>query len=239
MYRFIDSQRIDAATIITFRRPEALNAWTAAMRDEVIDAMAAAEGDRDVHAVIFTGAGERAFGAGQDLKEPPPALGEVDAWIAQWGRLFGGLRGLSKPSIAALNGVAAGSSFQFALLADFRIAHPGVRMGQPEINAGVASSTGPWIIHEMLGAAYASDLCLSGRLMPVEECKALGLLHRLVGAEEVVPEALRLAQELARKPTPAMRLTKARLRSLSEPGFRQALEDWGDMLRETLAQSAR
>lgn len=238
MLRLISVERQGPAAIITFQRPEAMNAWTFAMRADVIAAMAEADADADVRAVIFTGAGPRAFGAGQDLKEPGPTLETADAWIDQWAALFGTLRGLSKPSIAALNGVAAGSSFQFALMADFRVAHEGVRMGQPEINSGVASAMGPWIIRETLGAAHAADLCLSGRIMGGEECRRLGLFNRVVTApDEVVPEAVRLAGELATKPERAMRLTKARLRDLSEAGFREALDRWRSMLRETLARA--
>ncbi|WP_245454107.1 enoyl-CoA hydratase/isomerase family protein [Aquabacter cavernae] len=234
MPRLIRVERQGPAAIITFQRPEAMNSWTQAMRAEIIDAMAQADADPAVRAVIFTGAGPRAFGAGQDLKEPGPTLAEADAWIDQWARLFGTLRGLSKPSIAALNGVAAGSSFQFALMADFRVAHDGVRMGQPEINSGVASAMGPWIIREMLGPAYATDLCLSGRIMGNEECRRLGLFNRVVTAEEVVPEAVRLAGELAAKPERAMGLTKARLRGFGDAGFREAIDLWRAMLRQTL-----
>lgn len=235
MPRLISVERQGPAAIITFQRPEAMNAWTQAMRAEIIDTMAQADADPAVRALIFTGAGPRAFGAGQDLKEPAPTLAQVDAWIDQWALLFGTLRALSKPSIAALNGVAAGSSFQFALMADFRIAHEGVRMGQPEINSGVASTMGPWIIREMLGPAHAADLCLSGRIIGNEECRRLGLFNRVVAPQEVVPEALRLAQELAGKPERAMALTKARLRGFGEAGFRDAVDQWRTVLRETLA----
>lgn len=235
MSRQIGVERTGTTAVITFQRPEAMNSWTRALRADLIAAMAEADADVKVRALVFTGAGARAFGAGQDLKEPAPTLAEADAWIDQWEHLFGTLRALSKPSIAALNGVAAGGSFQFALMTDFRVAHEGVRMGQPEINAGVASAMGPWIIREALGAAMAADLCLSGRIMDGEECRRLGLFHRVVAPQEVLPDALRLADELAKKPERAMRLTKARLASLSESGFRDAFAHWRTMLRETLA----
>lgn len=231
----ISLEHIGPAAVITFRRPEAMNAWTAAMRADLIAAMAQADRDDSVRALIFTGAGERAFGAGQDLREAGPGLAQLDGWIDQWARLFTTLRSLSKPSIAALNGVAAGSSFQFALMADFRVAHDGVRMGQPEIKAGVASAMGPWIIRELLGPAYATDLCLSGRIMDGAECRRLGLFNRVVPREEVLPEAVRIAEELAALPRQAMRLTKARLATLSEAGFQDSFGHWRRMLRQTLA----
>lgn len=232
--QFISVERHGAAALVTFRRPEVMNAWNTAMRRELVVAMEACEADAGVRAVVFTGEGPRAFGAGGDLKEPGPSRDEVSAWVGAWGHFYGTLRALSCPTIAALNGVAAGSSFQFALMADFRVAHAGVRMGQPEIRSGIPSSMGPWLIREMLGARLATDLCLSGRMMPGEECQRLGLFNRVVAPEEVVPEALRLAEELAAQPDLAFRLTKARLRALSEPGFQESLILWADMLRESL-----
>ncbi len=234
MMKFISVERRDQAGLIVFRRPEVMNAWNRAMQQEIIAACTMLDQDTDVRAVVFIGEGTRAFGAGQDLKDPAPALDAVDAWVEEWRALFGALRSLSKPSIIALNGVAAGSSFQFALMADFRIGHPGIRMGQPEIKSGVASSMGPWIIHAVLGHTMAHDLSLTGRLMNAEECQRHGLLTRLVPQEDVVEEALRLAAELAAMPVLAMALTKQRLARLTEAGFVECFAIWKANLRQTI-----
>jgi len=134
------------------------------------------------------------------------------------------MRSLTKPLIAALNGVAAGSGFQAALLADVRIAHPGVRMGQTEINAGIASITGPWIMREMLGLSRTIELTLSGRLMDAEECHRIGLIHKLVDAELLMDEAMRTAGELAAKPPTAMRIIKQRFKEVTESGFQETID---------------
>ena len=231
----IKVEQRDGVGLVCFSRPEVLNAWHRAMRREIVAACAMLEGDPETRAVVFTGAGERAFGAGQDLHETGPVEEDVDEWVEEWRAFFGGLRALSKPTVAALNGVAAGSAFQFALLCDLRVGHPGIRMGQPEINAGVGSAIGPWIIHAFLGPARAADLALTGRLMTSDECQALGLLNRLVEREEVVTEAIRLAQDLASKPPLAMQLTKERLRSLIEAGFAETFSVWKGFLRRTIA----
>ena len=238
MRQFIAVERRDQAGLIVFRRPAVMNAWNSAMRQEIVAACAELDQDPAIRAVVFTGEGARAFGAGQDLNDPAPTLDTADAWVDEFHALFGALRGLSKPSIAALNGVAAGSSFQFALMADFRIGHPGVRMGQPEIKSGAASSTGPWIIHAVLGHAMAHDLCLSGRLMDAEECQRLGLLTRLVPQDAVLGEALRLAADLARIPPLAMALTKRRLAALTEPGFAACFPLWKANLRATISHAS-
>jgi enoyl-CoA hydratase len=235
MADFVLTERRGDVAVITLNRPETLNAWHRPMRERLMAALASCESDAVVRALVLTGAGD-AFSAGQDLHETidfdPDRAAE---WIVEWEQLYDLIRGLSKPLIAALNGVAAGSAFQVALLCDFRIGHAGVRMGQPEINSGIASTTGPWIMREMLGIARTIDLTLTGRMMEAEECRAIGLLNRLVARERVLDEALALARELAAKPPVAMRLNKQRFREVTEAAFRDCLEAGMRIQRESFA----
>ncbi|ASQ06542.1 enoyl-CoA hydratase/isomerase family protein [Sinorhizobium meliloti] len=234
--RYILIDKRDSVAIITLNRPKILNAWHAPMRLQLIEAFVELEADRTVRAIVLTGAGDRAFCAGQDLNEAKTFDGDTgSAWIAEWERLYGAIRSLSKPLIAALNGVAAGSAFQVALLCDFRIGHAAVRMGQPEINSGIASVTGPWIMREMLGLARTTDLTLSGRFMDAEECHAIGIINQIVPAETVLGAALSLALELGRKPPVAMRLDKHWLREMTESGFRECLDAAVRIHREAYA----
>jgi len=236
MAKFVRSERRGVAAVITLDRPDVLNAWDAPMRDELTGALEAAEREKEVRAIVLTGAGERAFSAGQDLNETMSFDPDrAEQWVREWERLYGVIRGLSKPLIAALNGVAAGSAFQVALLCDFRIGHPGVRMGQPEINSGIASTTGPWIMREMLGLARTIELTLTGNLMDADECARLGLLNKVVPKERVLSEALRLADELAAKPPVAMRLNKQRFREMTEAGFQDCLAAGIRIQRESYA----
>lgn len=222
---FILTETRGKVRLITLNRPEVMNAWHRPMRQELVTALTDANADAQIGAVVLTGAGERAFGAGQDLSEAHGFdAGRARDWIAEWQELYGALRALDKPSVAALNGVAAGSAFQFALQCDLRVGHPGVRMGQPEINAGIPSTTGPWVMMDKIGLARTIDLTLTGRLLEGEECHRLGLISRLVPAQEVLAAALELAGALAEKPPVAMRLNKRRFRELTEPAFREALE---------------
>ncbi|MCC7427762.1 MAG: enoyl-CoA hydratase/isomerase family protein [Alphaproteobacteria bacterium] len=210
--------------VIRLNRPDVLNAWHAAMRAELMSALNRCEADAAVRAIVLTGTGDRAFGAGQDLNETKTFDPDrAEEWIGEWRDLYGRIRGLSKPLVVALNGLAAGSAFQVALLGDIRIGHPGVTMGQPEINSGIASTLGPWIMREMIGIARTIDLTLTGRMMDADECFRIGLINRLVAAERVLPEALALAAELADKPPLAMRLNKERFREMTEDGFQDAL----------------
>ena len=224
MTQFILLEKHGPVTVLTLNRPECLNAWHAPMRAEIVQAIRECGADDGVRALVLTGAGDRAFCAGQDLNEAQNFDGvRAQQWIGEWETFYDAMRGFTKPIVVALNGTAAGSAFQVALLGDIRIAHPGVRMGQPEINSGIASVTGPWIMREMLGLSRTVELTLTGRLMDAQECHAIGLVHRLVEQAQVLPAALALAQELAGKPPVAMRLDKERFREVTEAGFRETI----------------
>ena len=225
MNKFIKLERDGGVATITLNRPDVLNAWHSAMRSEVTQAMGALNAESGIGAIIMTGAGDKAFCAGQDLNETKTFdAARSAAWIQEWRAMYGAMRALDKPLVMALNGVAAGSAFQVALLGDVRIGHPGVRMGQPEINSGIASTLGPWIMKEMLGLSRTVELTLTGRMMDATECHQIGLIHRLVPQSDVMAASRETARELAAKPPIAMRLDKRRFREITEPGFNDALE---------------
>ena len=224
MSQFIRIEAADRVGTITLDRQERLNAWNREMRDAIVAGVQRFGSDPDIGAVILTGAGKRAFCAGQDLEEAHGFDADrAEVWIREWETYYDALRSLTKPLVIALNGTAAGSAFQVALLGDIRIAHHGVRMGQPEINAGIASTTGPWIMREMLGLSRTVELTLTGRMMEAEECHRIGLVHHLVDESAVMNTARKVAEELASKPPIAMRLNKQRFRTVTEPGFRDAI----------------
>ena len=226
MYEFIEFARDGEVGIITLNRPAVLNAWHQPMRDELEQCLEACAVDEAVRAIVITGAGTRAFSAGQDLDETRHFTSAADgaAWSAAWKALYGTLRAIEKPIVAALNGVAAGSAFQVAMMADVRVGHAATRMGQPEINSGIPSTMGPWLISERLGISRTVELTLTGRMMDGEECHRIGLLHQLVPAGEVLATAVLAARRLAAKPAVAIRLNKRRFREITEAGFRSASE---------------
>ncbi|MFC9614567.1 enoyl-CoA hydratase/isomerase family protein [Streptomyces sp. NPDC056938] len=212
---------------VALNRPDKLNAWTGAMRGRLVEALEELGEDEGCRAVVLTGSG-RAFCAGQDLAETaaidPEDHAAAEAWIDDFGRLFRAVRGLDKPVVAAVNGVAAGSGFQFALLADLRIGHAAVRMGQPEVLSGIPSITGIWAMSGILGRARTAEFALTGRLVDGTEALRLGLLSRLVAEDEVKAAALAEAARLAELPPGAVALTKGRLRELDDAGLDDAIE---------------
>lgn len=218
-------ERRDRVGLITLNKPNKLNAWDRPMRDAIVQALREFDGEASVGAVVMTGAGERAFSAGQDFAEAHDFDAErAERWIREWENFYGTLRRLSKPIVMALNGTAAGSAFQVALLGDIRVGHPGITMGQPEINSGIASITGPWIMKEILGMSRTIELTLTGRMMGAEECHRIGIVHHLVPRETVLAKALEIAGELASKAPLAMRLDRAWFADMTEAGFRQTIE---------------
>ena len=223
LYKFIKVQRVGAVEVITLNRPEVMNAWHMSMRNELLTALNAAKKSSGVGAIVLTGAGKDAFCAGQDLDEArkfDPVRARL--WVEEWRILYEGVRCLDIPVVCALNGLAAGSAFQVALLTDYRIGHDKITMGQPEINSGIVSALGFWILREIVGLSRAVEFILTGRMLSAMECERFGLLHRIVPQDEVLSSAIAMAKKLAAKPPVAMRLNKQLMREATQAGFDKA-----------------
>jgi enoyl-CoA hydratase/carnithine racemase len=202
-----------------------LNAWTLQMREDVTETVRSFGADADIKAVVITGAGERAFCAGQDLNETAKFDADnVVPWLDSFKSLFDVILSAPKPVVAALNGVAAGSGYQLAMVCDYRIAHDGVRIGQPEVNSGIPSITGHFLTQYSLGHSRTADMMLSGRLLGADEAHRVGLVHSLVAPEDVLKAAMDRADDLAGRPKLAFQLTKQRIRDVLWPGLLEAFE---------------
>lgn len=216
-----------SVAVVTLNRPEKLNAWTATMRTRLVALLRQVAEDPEVTAVVLTGSG-RAFCAGQDLGETrdiaPDDHAAAEAWIDSFDTLYRAVRDIDKPTVAAVNGVVAGSGFQYALLADLRIGHAGVRMGQPELLSGIPSITGIWAMWDILGRAKTTEFALTGELVDGAEAQRLGLLTRLVDPADVLPAAIEQARTLGELPAGAVALTKGRIRELDEAALIEAVE---------------
>jgi enoyl-CoA hydratase/carnithine racemase len=208
--------------IVTLNRPEVMNAISRRLRRELTEAMHEAERDPAVEAVVITGAG-RAFSAGQDIAETLSyRLEEVRDWCDGMKAMYQSVRALSKPCVAAWNGIAAGGGMQIGLCADLRITHAEARIGQPEVKAGLASIVGSWMLTLYVGHAANLELSLGGGLVSGERAVEIGLANRLVPQERLLEAAVEAADELRRVPRTAFRLTKQRFRETTQPGFDEA-----------------
>jgi enoyl-CoA hydratase len=206
--------------LITLNRPGAMNAVNTQLRRELISALGAASTNPAVHAVVLTGAGERAFCAGQDLAEAVEyGADDLDGWLGQQHAMYQAVRDLDKPAVVAWNGVAAGAGFQIGLCADLRVGYPEMKLGQPEIKAGLASIVGSYLMTLHVGLSQNLQLSLTGELISGTRGYEIGLVNYLVPKEHVLEKALAVAGELAALPQTALRLTKQRFRALTQPDF--------------------
>ena len=218
-------ERRDATAIVTLNRPESLNAVNVEMRESLIALLAELNHDAAVRAIVITGAGERAFCSGQDLNETARyTIDDVDTWLTRQHAMYQSVRDLDQPCIAAWNGVATGAGYQIGLCSDLRVGFPEMKLGQPEIRAGLASIVGSYLMILHLGLSQNVQMSLTGELITGQRAYDLGLISHLVPREQVLEKSLAAAAELAKLGPTAIRLTKQRFRQLTQPGFDAALE---------------
>lgn len=195
------------------------------MQREVASTIKQLDGDDAVRAIILTGEGQKAFCAGQDLAEVATfSVQDVDGWLDGFARVYDSVLSTTKPVVAALNGTAAGSGYQLALLCDARVTHKDALIGQPEVRSGIPSITGLYLTWQSLGHSRTTDLLLSGRMITGREAYAVGLVNYICEADQVMQVALRVAKDMAACPPHAFALTKQRIRAILDPGLRDAFE---------------
>ena len=219
----IEVSRDGAVAVVTIDRQEALNALDVATLSELRDRLRGLADDAAVRAVVLTGAGEKAFAAGADIKYMS-GLGpeEAKAWGALGHEATGLLETMPKPTIAAVNGFALGGGCELALACDLRYASSRARLGQPEIDLGIVPGWGgTQRLARVCGVGVAKDLILSGRTIDAEEALRVGLVHEI--ADPVLERALESARGLAEKSALALALVK-RLVNLA-PGALDAEAD--------------
>lgn len=207
----------DGVTTLTMNRPDSLNSLNIALKEALLEALAAAAADPECRAVVLAGAG-RAFCVGQDLREHIEVLtaGQVntlDTVEKHYNPLATALATMPKPVVAAVRGTAAGAGAAIALLADFRVGGPSTSLLMAFAGVGLAGDTGiSWSLPRLVGAAKATELLLLAEPVPVEEAERLGLMTRVVdGDDAVLPAAQALARKLAAGPTVAYGAIKLEL----------------------------
>jgi enoyl-CoA hydratase/carnithine racemase len=184
----------DSTAVVTLNRPESLNAVNVEMREALIAGLSDLNRDASVRAVVITGSGERAFCSGQDLNETARyTIHDVDQWLTRQHAMYQALRDLDKPCIAAWNGVAAGAGYQIGLCSDLRVGFTEMKLGQPEIRAGLASIVGSYLMTLHLGQSQnVEDVAyLTGALINGERAS------RELGRSIISPRAERQGWKIA------------------------------------------
>jgi len=220
--------REDAVAVVTIDRQEALNALDVATLTELRDRLRELDADDAVRALVLTGAGEKAFVAGADIKYmsglDPAAAKEWGALGHEAARL---LEEMPKPTIAAINGFALGGGCELALGCDLRYAASRAKLGQPEIDLGIVPGWGgTQRLARVCGLGAAKDLILTGRTVDAEEALRIGLVDAI--ADPVLERALETARALAAKSPVALRVAK-RLLNLSPGALEREAEEFGEL----------
>jgi len=203
----------DGLATITLNRPEAMNALNIATKVALREAVEAAAGDDAVRAVLLTAAGERAFCVGQDLKEHIGLLvSDRDAGTSHtmstvkehYNPIVRAIAGMRKPVVAGVNGVAAGAGFGLALAADYRVVADTAAFNTSFAGVALTADSGiSWTLPRVVGAGRATDLLLFPRSISAQEAQEIGIVNRLVPADALREEALKVARGLAEGPTVA------------------------------------
>ncbi len=207
-YETLVLERVGAVAIVRLNRPEARNSLCKQLMDELTHVLDDLEADAEIGCIVLTGTG-KAFAAGADIKEMadktyPEAFAE-DFITANWERTTR----CRKPVIAAVNGLALGGGCELAMMCDFILAADTARFGQPEILVGVMPGAGgTQRLARFIGKSKTMEMCLTGRMMDADEAERCGLVSRIVPADELMDEAVRVAQHIAGLSRPMVMMTK-------------------------------
>jgi enoyl-CoA hydratase len=224
----------DGVAVLTLDNPDLRNAMSDEMTSSWVRAVDEIAADRSVRAVVVTGAGS-AFCSGGNTSwiagEPEATVDQLRTRMIAFYRAWLSIRKLEVPTIAAVNGAAIGAGLCLALACDIRYAARGAKLGAPFVKLGMhAGMAGTYLLPEVVGAAHARDLLLTGRVVDADEALSLGLVSRVIDPASFADEVLETAVGVAATAPIASRLTKLALAGGGHRDFESALQ-W-----EALAQ---
>jgi len=204
----VETRIEDGVGVITINRPEALNAVNTDVMEGLLAAAAKFDANPEIGCIVITGAGDKAFIAGADIKEMA-TKSYMDMYLADKQSGWEAFARTRTPLIAAVNGFALGGGCEIAMMCDFIIASDKARFGQPEIKLGVIPGWGgTQRLTRAVGKAKAMDLILTGRMMGAEEAERAGLVARIVEHDKLMDEALEAAKTIADFGTPSVMIGK-------------------------------
>jgi enoyl-CoA hydratase len=215
---FVLYKKKENIAILTFNRPEALNALNTEVNIQLIDMLDTAEKDAEVRVLILTGSGKKAFVAGADIKE----MTDMDAIGAREHalkakRAVDRIYHLTKPVIAAVNGFCLGGGMEYALACDFRVASENAQFGLPEINLGIMpGSAGTQRLPRLIGMGKAKELIYAGSMIDANQALTLGLINYIFTGDSLLDETLKLAKRIASKSPVALSLIKSAMNKGTE-----------------------
>ena len=222
-HQYILVERDERVGIVKLNRPEQLNALNFQLVRELVDALEKFDCDETIGCIVITGAGEKAFAAGADIKEMADKspiemmIGGFEAWER--------LRRIHIPMIAAVNGYALGGGCELALHCDMIVASENASFGQPEVAIGIIPGAGgTQRLARTLGKYRTMEMVLTGALVSAQELANYGLVNRVVPQGEHLTEAIKLAKTVAAQAPIAVRLAKEAVQAAFETLLEEGLE---------------
>ena len=209
----------DGVAVVTLNRPAVMNALNMQLREELMALCHDLDADPAVSAAIFTGAGDKAFCAGADLKErgSRSTEGMYDERRFQRAKWVGAIAGMAKPTIAAINGYCLGGGLELALQCDLRIAAEEAQFGLPEVTLGfLPGAGGTQRLPRLIGLQRAKEMILTGKRIDAAEAEHLGIVLRVVPRTQLMTTALELARAIAKNPRIAVIQAKVALNASQE-----------------------
>ncbi len=222
---FIHVEVQDRIATVTVNRPEVRNALNSEVVRELAEAFERLASDPAVGAIILTGAGDKAFVAGADIKELVSKTGlEMQAFSELGRRLGEAMEGCPKPILAAINGYALGGGCEIAMACDLRIASENAKIGQAEINIGIIPGFGgSQRLPRLVGGGWAAQMIFTGEAVDAATAERVGLVNRVVPLDRLLEETRALARKMIDKSPVALALAKACLRAAQEMPLSQGL----------------
>jgi enoyl-CoA hydratase len=235
----IDLAHEDGVAVLTVNRPDALNALDWATLTELRDRLGELAEDADVRVVVLTGAGDRAFVAGADIKYMSGlGVDEAREWGALGQEAGSLLETMPKPTIAAINGFALGGGCELALACDFRYAAQTAKLGQPEVNLGIIPGWGgTQRLARAVGIGIAKELVLTGRMVDADEAERIGLVNAVYEPGELMAKTVETARALAAKGPLALAAAKRALNRALAGDHTENLEREADDFGELFASA--
>lgn len=204
---------VDQVATVTINRPDVRNAVSAQVQADLRTFLASARNDESIGAVIFTGAGGKAFVAGADIAQLTTYTMHTGL-ASEMQRLYDDVEAFEKPTIAAVNGYALGGGCELAMACDIRIASQTARFGLPETNLAVLPGAGgTQRLARFVGTGRAIEIILTGRMVPADEALSMGLVTTVAAPDELLAAARRVAEQILAKGPLAVRLAKLVVRT--------------------------
>ncbi len=233
-FRNILYDSVDGVARICVNRPP-LNILNSETLMELTVALEKARSDPSIFLVVISGSGDRAFSAGVDIRDHLPE--KVSSTLSIFNKVFYALRGLDKPSVAVVNGVALGGGCELAMGCDIIIASEKAHFGQPEITVGAIPPVAVVLLPKLVGPAKAFELILTGDVITAAEAQRIGLVNKVVPPEKLDESLKEFTDKLREKSPIVLKLTRMSLSRILDIDFKKELEETTDLYLSLLMRT--